>query len=289
MASTTCYPWFHATFAPMAAGPQTTISSGCAVGSDGNIPCSPESMRANAEAKMQALGYLPNGLSLATYTLARYLHSEVGDGTVEERVAVGEAAVNRAAMGHTDVNGLLLYRQPAGHPNRGYYGPIHGIGTGVSTAPYGRWAATSRDPTVLSILLADLITSGQSGNFAGAADDQAGPEAWISQGSTALANYVRGLANGGKYWIGPLPGVDHWRTFLTYTPGPIERAAAGPALMQRGIAALSLPAQRLVWPADLPICGKPMSNAGVALLAGLGLLAGALAASYAARRYLHLV
>jgi hypothetical protein len=246
-------------------------------------------MRASAESQMQAMGYFQAGLPLATYTLARYMQGEVGDGTIEERVAVGEAAKNRAAMSGTDINGLLLYRQPQGNPNRGYYGPIHGVGTGVSTAPYGRWASTSQDPTVLTLLLADLVASGASGDFAQGADDQDGPENWISQGQTALDNYVTGLAKAGKFWIGPLPGVDHWRTFLQFTPGAAIRGALGPALMQRGLDALQLPAQRPTWPDDLPVCGKPMSTAGVALLSGLGLLVGVLAAGYVSRRYLHLV
>jgi len=255
----------------MAKGAQVTVSSGCAVASNGNIPCSPESMRASAEAKMRQLGLL-NNLSLETYTLARYMHSEVGSGTIFERVAVGEAAVNRARMERLSrgVLSLLLYRQGSSHPNYGYYGPIHGVGTGTSTAPYGRWAATSRDPTVLTILLADLITSGASGNFNRGADDQAGPEYWAPQGQTALNNYVRNLANKGKYWVGPLVGIDPWHTFLTFTPGVKASSTEGQVLIARGLQALQLPITRPKWDlSTLPSCGGAPADTPALVVMGL--------------------
>ena len=241
-------------------------------------------MRANAERQLQVRGLFDKGLSLETYTLARYMQGEVGSGTVEERVAVGEAAKNRARREHTGILGLLLYRQPVGHPNRGYYGPIHGVGTGTSTAPYGRWATTSQDPSVLTLALADLVVSGDSRDFSKGADDQDGPEAWISQGQTALDSYVRRLASQGKFWVGPLPGVDHWRTFLQFTPDPISRGALGSQLLTRGLDALRLPARRPAW-GSLPICDKPTSSAVTFLVMMAGLAGGLLAANWVARRY----
>ncbi len=272
---TTCLPWWHQRFAPVAAAPQVTIGSGCSTNASGNIPCSPESMRANAEQRLQQAGYL-SSLSLDAYTLARYMQGEVGNGTIEERVAVGEAAVNRARREGTSINGLLLYRQPAGHPNRGFYGPIHGVGTGVSTAPYGRWATTAADPTLLTVLLANLVITGESADFANGADDQDGPEAWISQGQAALNNYVARLASQGKYWVGPLPGVDHWRTFLQITPGVSASSPAGQALMQRGMEALALPARRPWWPSDLPFCPRQASTNGLTLAVLGGIFLGML-------------
>jgi hypothetical protein len=217
------------------------------------------------------------------------MEGEVGSGTVEDRVAVGEAAFNRGKRTPQGVVNLLLYRQPAGHPNRGMYGPIHGVGTGTSTAPYGRWATTSADPTVLTLLLADLVVSERSGNFTDGADDQDGPEAWISKGQTSLNNYIQRLASEGKYWIGPRPGVDHWHTFLQYTPGIKATSPEGQALVARGRAALQLPRQRAVWPADLPICsggggGGGGPSGGEIVLAIAGLAAGVFAGRFAARR-----
>lgn len=280
MTSTTCYPWFHKVYEPLRQAKQVTIASGCTVNTQGNVPCDPETMRANAEKQMRTLGLLSK-VSLETYTLARYMQSEVGSGTVEERVAVGEAAVNRARRWNLPggVVGLLLYRQAPGHPNRGFYGPIHGVGTGVSTAPYGRWASTSRDPTVLTLLLAELVTSGKSGDFARGADDQDGPEHWAPKGQTALVNYVKRLASEGKFWVGPLPGIDHWHTFLQFTPDEMTRKLHGQALMQRGIDALTLPIRRPVWPEDMPVCSRTSGT----MLAAAGLV-GTLAGAWAFTR-----
>lgn len=254
--STTCYPSWHATFAPLVSSGQATLTSGCRVNSAGNVPCKPEAMRASAETQLRqrAPAAFSGKLSLDAYTLARYMESELGSGTIEERVAIGEAAVNRAKRQNMSVSTLLLSNPATSATNRGWYGPIHGVGTGTSTAPYGRWAATSADPTVLTTLLAILVMSGGSGNFSRDADDQDGPEYWIPQGATALANYVRGLAAKGKYWVGPLPGVDPWKTFLQFTPGISAETLTGQLFMQRGIQALSLPAQHPDWPASMPIC-----------------------------------
>jgi hypothetical protein len=242
-----CFPWWHTKFDGV---PDSIVSmSGCSVGGDGNVSCDPEAMRADAENQLRAAGY-DESLSLEEYSLARYIQSEVSSRSIEEAVAVTEAAVNRAALEGSSVNDVLLYRAGSGY---GHYGPIHGIGTGVSTHPYGRWASTSQDPSVKSLLIAKLVMSGDSGNFSNGADDQDGPEAWIIQGQDALNNYVTQLAANGKYWVGPLPGVDHWHTFLQFTPGPL---VDGQALLQRGLDALQLPAQRPDW-GDLPLCSKP--------------------------------
>jgi len=275
--STDCYPSWHADFQPLAEGPQSYISSGCSVGANGNIPCDPEAMRASAEAQFGA------PVSLEDYTLARYMQSEVGNYTIEERVAVGEAAVNRAANEGGSILNLLLYRGGSGS---GHYGPIHGIGTGTSTAPYGRWAATTSDPTVLTLMLAQLVMSGDSGDFSNGADDQDGPEAWIPQGQAALVSYVRKIARSGKYWVGPLPGVDPWRTFLQNTPGIDPGSDLGAILTQQGIDALTLPRTAPPWTPDMPVCSSKKAAILMSLI-GLGL--GALAGRWAAKRYLHLM
>jgi hypothetical protein len=87
-------------------------------------------------------------------------------------------------------------------------------------------------------MIAKMVADGDSGDFAQGADDQDGPEYWIPQGQGALNAYVQRLASQGKYWVGPLPGIDHWHTFLQYTPNAVERALKGPALLQRGLGAL---------------------------------------------------
>jgi hypothetical protein len=285
-----CYPRWHADFAPLAAEPQITVFSGCGVDALGNVACAPEVMRARAEAQLQRIAprLFRGPLSLETYTLARYMQSEVGDGTIEERVAVGEAAVNRARRERLrrGVLDLLLYRQLPGHPNYGFYGPIHDRPEGCAArglpkfcAPFGRWASTAKDPTVLTLLLADLVMSNRSGNFARGADDQVGLE--YKETFSDPAAYVRAKAAQGSYWVGPLPGVDHWRTFLTRELNIEPSTPIGAALLAQGLAAVS---SRKAPPVALPIC--PVSEnrrVARALLAIVG-LAGAAGLSWLAIR-----
>lgn len=287
--STNCYPWWHAKFAPLQARP-IYLYSGCSVNAAGNVGCDPEAMRAAAEQKLREGGYLRN-LSLETYTLARYMQGEVGGGygggTLEEAVAVGEAAINRAKLeGKRDANAILLYRQNPGHPNYGFYGPIHGPG-GTATAPYGRWATTHADPTVLAVLLADLITSGKSGNLSRGAVDQASPA--YAANFPSIPGYVKYLANNRLFWIGPVPGIDHWRTFLVANqPGQSSGTPWGTARVQYTLDYLDADmaangGQRKIakpWPADLPIC----TRSGLLIAAGIvGLTAGALVWSHGVR------
>lgn len=276
---TSCWPSWHATYAPLAQGAQVTVFSGCALNAQGNIACAPESMRANAEQQLRRLapGLFSGKLSLEAYTLARYMQSEIGSGTIEDRVAVGEAAVNQAKQRGKSVLNVLLYNQGAGHPNYGFYGPIHGP-EGVTTAPYKRWASTRLDPTVLTLLLADLVASGRSGNFANGADDQSD-----MFNRTAYPNPVGVLQNkakSGSYWVGPLPGVDHRKTFLFRKYGVAPTTPQGMALLARGIAAVSSSAAP-VWPSSTATCapgptGPGGSNStGWKIAAGIAGLAGA--------------
>jgi hypothetical protein len=212
---------------------------------------------------MNSAGYA-GSLSLDAYTLARYMQSEVGVNRIAEAVAVTEAGINRAGGGD-NVTSVLLYSPGSGY---GHYGPIHGVGTGTSTAPYGRWAATSQNPSLKALLIAKFMLSDEFTGFSGA-DDQDGPEAWVNQGQNALNNYVvNKLAKNGKYWVGPLPGVDHWHTFLQYTPGISASTPEGQALTQRGIDALTLPMVRPDW-SGLSLCSAPLlklSNTEIVLI-----------------------
>lgn len=265
-----------------------SFASGCpTVG--GNVRCLPESLRAAAEVKLRTSGYWPANrtLSLETYTLARYITSEVGSGTPSDRVAVGEAAVNRAKLWELgSVNNLLLYRQRRSHPNYGFYGPIHDTPAGCAArgrkkycSPYGRWAATSRDPTLANLVAADLILSGKTGDFAKGADDQVGIEH-----RSAFPNptkTIRNRAAVGNYWVGPLPGVNHWHTFLFRDYGYAPSSAEGQRLIRQADAALARRA-RPDW-SGLTVCGdapppprapRPNVAAGaVGLLAIGGLIA----------------
>lgn len=276
-----CFPWFHAEYAPLANATQVYVSSGCSVNAQGNIPCDPEMMRASAEQTLRAAGYNVD-LSLEAYTLARYMQGEVGDGSIEERVAVGEAAVNRAKLeGKSSANDILLYRQPVGHPNRGFYGPIHGPG-GVTTAPYGRWATTQSDPTVLTLLLANLIASGQTNDFSRGADDQDGIE--YSAAFPNIPAYLNQLAANHKFWVGPLPGVDPWRTFLQTTiPSESNQTPGGQQMIQDALAQIfnaDGSRNRPTWDPNMPVCARPATRNQLWGIAAIGFLAGLFAAAH---------
>ena len=264
---------------------KSIVPSSCIPDGTGSIPCAPSSMRASAEAWLsahvpQALALIGGSLDQLTYTFARYMHSEVGSGTIEERVAVGEAAVNQAkaragliGSWQSKINTMLI-------PNS-KYGAIHcpadycaSLGKGPDCNCAGRWAATTRDPSVLSIVLAHLVVSGESGNFARGAATQWGPEylkntdgSRMGQGTTrarieSFVRYAASSAGGRYFWVGSLPGVDPWHTWLAFKGNAID-IANSEALIQRGIEGLALSSSgkpiRPTWPADLPVCGKPSS------------------------------
>jgi hypothetical protein len=304
-----CYPWFHEKFSPLAAEGWTKaiIPSGCSIDATGNVPCSPESMQASAQAWLsanapQALMMIGGSLSQLVYTFARYMHSEVGSGTVEERVAVGEAAVNQAVRRAGVVGNWTSKLNQMLIPN-GMYGAIHApdaycasIGKPPRCNAANRWAATSRDPSIMSLLLAHLVASGASGNFSNGAETQWGPDAFkFSDGSkidspTQVARFVKAVASQGYYWVGPLAGVDPWHTFLVKKSSSLLAGAT----MALAADHLPLAGSRPIRPdwGDLPLCGRPLlshlSPRGKSfLVVSLGLAAGAGIASLVSRRYLH--
>lgn len=218
--------------------PTTTVASGYTVNAAGNVPADPNTLAAAAGRKLG----IP--VSLDAYTLARYVTSEVGNRSVPERVAVMQNAINRVRYveGSNSLTKLLLYRQAVGHPNRGFYGPIHGKVAGVTSvasAPYGRWASTSRDPSVSNLMLAIGVLNGDiPADFNKGADDQMGPE-HLRDPVASVRSHGR---NRRQYWVGPLPGVDPWRTIQYRTMRDVAPdSQLGQFLIARGEAAMRAP------------------------------------------------
>lgn len=260
----TCFPAWHVQFKKYGGRGLSVVKSGCST-SGGNVQCRPEDMAKKAGEKIG----MP--VSLEVYTLARYLASEVGSGTVEEKIAVAQAAVNRAVYVERLPHGilsLLLYRQKPGHPNYGHYGPIHGP-EGVSTAPYGRWAATSKDPTAGDIIIAQaVLVDGTFDGFNKGADDQMGPE-YLSDPYGSVEKHAKNH----KYWVGPLPGVNPWRTFQYRTLKDVAPdSELGRFLIARGQQAMR--SKKPSWTLT-PICGQSKLRTTAPLI-GLGLGAGLL-------------
>lgn len=247
-----CFPPWYAIYGKYGGrNSSQTIVSGCST-VNGNVQCKPESMAAKAG---QVVG---RPVSLEAYTLARYLASEVGSGTAAEKVSVAQAALNRVRYIEPGTQGnilnLLLYRQPVGHPNRGYYGPIHGP-SGVSTAPYKRWAATSRDPTVGDVMIALGVLSGEiDPNFNKGADDQMGPE-YLNDPVASVRSHSRQR----DYWVGPLPGVDPWHTIqYRHLKDVPPESLLGQQLIERGVKAMQ--SAKPDW-STTPICTMSATSA----------------------------
>jgi lysophospholipase L1-like esterase len=256
------YASWHPHFAPLIGTvvDATYLHSGCRPDALGNIQCDPEAMRAGAEKQLQASKFWPAGkpLDLETYTLARYMQGEIGPGTAEERVAVGEAAVNQARLRGQDVVGVLLHTQP-----NHLYGEINVPGKGNFNH---RWASTSADPSILTTLLADLVISGNSEDISHGADNQDGLE--FKRFFPVPMDRILSEARSGSYWVGPVAGVDHWKTTLFRNYGFKPDSSEGRALIERARAVFGNPAyeggivarsMRPVWPARLP--SAPSSEA----------------------------
>src|SRR5690606_38453127 len=177
---------------------------------------------------------------------------------------------------------------------KGKYGAIHApeayclsLGLKKNCNPEGRWAATSRDPTIAAILIASFILSGNSGGFSRGAETQLGPEyllnadgkTYLKDGTTparveSFVRYAASKSGGQYYWVGPIPGIDPWHTWLA-KKGPAADTPQGQALIAYGLSALPLDAKgkpiRTVWPSDLPICPRGPSTG--AIIAGVGIAA----------------
>lgn len=219
--STACLPSWHATYAPIAATLTQVVSSGVST-SGGNVQAAPADLRAAAEASLRAGGFLASGATLTqdAYTLGRYMQSEVGDRSVEEWVAVGQAGVNQAALRGVSVTTLLAYSSSS---NAGYYGPIEG--------GYDRWASTGSDPTVATLLVGIAIDNGDIPAFNNGADDQDGLE--YASSFPDPESKIDAEAAAGSYWVGQLPGVDAWSTTQWVRYGYAADSAEGQFLVAR--------------------------------------------------------
>ena len=130
-----------------------------------------------------------------------------------------------------DVNQLLLYLGP----HAGHYGAIQSGTT-------GRWAATSRDPSLADVLIARWILDGGAEGWSRGGDDQDGIE--VTSAFPNLSYYLDNLSKARRYWVGPLAGVDYWTTFVTVNRPDIDPASdAGKFLIARAAQAIGVTAR----------------------------------------------
>lgn len=215
---TACIPdWIHPILAEerraqiLGITSKALATAGCAVNADGIVPCQPEKLRANAEAKLKALGLLlpANVLPLDVYSLARNIRSEAGSGSIPEKVAMAAVAMNRmreqdkTMSGMTMRDGTWYARQSGQNPS----------------------VASSKDPGWVEIVIAYAAMAGAFGDWARGAvlyyspNDQDGLYRQGKVKDDRWAIYERwtsgwGSSTNGYAWVGPLPGVNHNEQFL---------------------------------------------------------------------------
>lgn len=255
----------------------------------GWVNCAPETLRAHAQGELERLGFWRGHLSLEAYGLARNAATEVGSGptrTPEAKVALMLSTLAQAKKRGTPLMDVLL-GAGSGLPRK--FGRIHGVirdgvspvgsCTEVCTRPGRRFTATSQDPTVRDILLADFVLRGEAGrpgsgsDFARGADDQA---------SASVVDVIS-QANGRKYWVGPIAGVDPQKQmFMRHMPSIAPSSAEGRALIQQGLAVSRGEIRGTVEPNCRET--KPVFQ-GHPFLAALGAIAVSAAVGYLAPRF----
>jgi hypothetical protein len=210
------------------------------------VSCDPETMRAHVESVLLARGLLPFGghLSAAVYGIARNIASEAGSGSPAEKVAIGEAALNRMQSSGWPLRRVLM-RDSA------HYGRQRGRNPPVSTR---------QDPRYDDLVAAELVVSGATKGFARGATHYFSPsiiDALHGQDrhpDTRFSLLKRWSQSWGMSWVGPLPGVNRNDQFFLREGA---RAEDEEAWKLAYIAAQNALKVRGVPPeASLPVCGE---------------------------------
>ncbi len=211
----------------------------------GWVNCAPEVLRAHAQAEMERMGYWKGHLPLETYGLARNSATEFGDGkqeyeSPEAKISLMLSTVAQARRRGTPIMDVLL-GAGSGLPRK--FGRIQGVINSqfprsscgeVCTRPGRRFTATSQNPSVRDILMADFVLAGKAGtpgsgrDFARGAEDQA-------QANAVGVDGVLRHAQSRKYWVGQIPGVDPAKQmFFRTISGVAPTSAEGRVLIAAG-------------------------------------------------------
>lgn len=183
----------------------------CPLREDGIVNCDPRMMRAAVESKLHATGLYTRPLSLDAYSVARNIASEAGtDADPAEKIAIGEAAVNRARRDEMSIARLTL-------KDGRWYARQRGKNPRV---------ASSRDPQLEDVIAADLVLDGRTGNFARGATHYFSPRGmdWLfREGRTDSDRwdvFERWTKSFGLAWVGELPGINPETQFLMKDADP---------------------------------------------------------------------
>lgn len=241
-----CIPsWIHPILAERARAQAAGVlgkkiaKSGCAVNDDGIVPCTPESLRANFESRVKSLGLYPRGrtLSLDAYSIARNIYSEAGSEPIPHKVAMAQAAINRAREDNISISKLVM----RGGTN---YAKQKGTNPRV---------ASSQDPTWEELVIAELALSGAFEGYIKGAVLYFAPKYYSATRKREIYDtWTDGWGNSryGYGWIGPTPGIDHNSQFL------MRRIPRGDPHLKdaydQGLAALAQTSRPAI--ADAPYC-----------------------------------
>jgi hypothetical protein len=229
------------------------------------VDCLPDGMRAGAERKLRSLG-LSMPLSLDAYIMARNIKSEAGSGSLAEKVAIGEALVNRSRRDHKSLAQIAMR-------DGNWFAAQSGSNPAMSTR---------QDPGLVEIAIANLVLSGQTGGLARGATDYFSPKSYSFADRMAIYEDrvgSRDSSRTGLAWIGPVPGVDPWEQFFMVTV-----PKTSPTWATQAVAGRQVLAERGAADQPLAICTPSGSGAGFALVGGLALLAATLYAVPKLRR-----
>lgn len=223
------------------------------------IPCAPATMRAAVERQLHAAGLLEQGRALSSevYSLARNVASEAGGGSFGERVAMAEAGVNRARLEGVSIDRLMMRD-----------GKLYGRQSGSNPR-----VASSKDPTWVDLVIADLAITGQTGAYTRGATHYFSPDAQDSLFRTGRVPddrsriYERWTKTYGLMWVGPIPGIDPSEQFLM-----VDVGTSHPLFSQQYRAGLA--ALRGDDPGAALCVDPPAGGAVVAVIGGLALVAG---------------
>ncbi|UCC72067.1 MAG: hypothetical protein JSV86_17115 [Gemmatimonadota bacterium] len=246
-------PHYHDVLANFAT--DTRKVTNCPVGGDDYVPCPPESLRKQAETFMREAGLRPRRVSLDTYSLARNIRSEHGRGSVEEKVAIAEAARNEASRRGKSITQLLLINRQGR--------PLYG------RQRQGRFAGTSQDPTVGDVQIADYVLR-KGTNLTRGATKYLHPGAMSSQ--ERLFEVLHDWAKR-NVWVGHIPGILAHEQFMMRPIRPGENAAT---INAAGFAAIRRRSSPAV-PVD--VCPTPPNT--LLRVAGIGAVSAAVAAGAA--------
>lgn len=256
-----------------------SVRSGCRAGTDGVVRCDPERMRQAAEAFLRETGFFPRSKSLSfdVYAMARNIKSEAGSGTGSEKLAIGEALINRAREKGVSMFSLMS--------RGGFFSRQRGCSPCVSSR---------QDPEVEDIIAAELVLAGKSGGIARGATHYFSPRsqnASFRRGTTskdALTIYNSWTGGGDLLaWVGYVPGIDLGRQmFFRRMPKSDAGRQFHAAMRLIGRSALqqSTPPEVLA----APLCGLALGagdGAPLVLVGGLGLLLASATAFFMIIRY----